>query len=193
MKPQYFAATLALALISQGAQAIPIVGFEPDFSTVLVGDTFELLLQGTDFDTADGKTINNVTGGQKFNLQFSSGLLQIINVSIDPRWNFTSGNKTGTLDNIAGTLTGLAFGTFPSTTDDNFGIASITFKALQAGQGAVTVTGGEFAARVNNVSGSKILPAFDSATIQVSAVPEPQTWAMLMAGLGLMGWRMRKG
>jgi hypothetical protein len=192
MKPQFFAAALALALVSQGANAIPIVGFQPDPAVVLVGDTFQLLLQGTDFDTtADGKTINNVTGGQKFNLQFSSGLLQILGVNIDPRWSF--GNKTGTLDNTAGTLTGLAFGTFPATTDDSFSIASITFKALQAGQGQVTVTGGEFAAKVNNVSGSKILPAFDNATIQVSAVPEPPQWAMLMTGLGLVGWRMRKG
>ena len=88
--------------------------------------------------------------------------------------------------------TSLAFATTPPTTDDSFNIASITFRALQAGQGQVTFTGGEFIARVNNVSGTRILPSFDSATILVSAVPEPQQWAMLLAGLGLVGWRMRK-
>ncbi|OYY95110.1 MAG: hypothetical protein B7Y41_05030 [Hydrogenophilales bacterium 28-61-23] len=25
------------------------------------------------------------------------------------------------------------------------------------------------------------------------AVPEPETWAMLLAGLGLLGWRARRG
>ncbi|KAA3650363.1 MAG: PEP-CTERM sorting domain-containing protein, partial [Proteobacteria bacterium] len=27
---------------------------------------------------------------------------------------------------------------------------------------------------------------------QVAAVPEPETWAMLLAGLGLIGWRLRR-
>ena len=27
---------------------------------------------------------------------------------------------------------------------------------------------------------------------QVTAVPEVQTWAMMLAGLGLLGWRMRR-
>lgn len=28
---------------------------------------------------------------------------------------------------------------------------------------------------------------------QVAAVPEPETWAMMLAGLGLLGWRLRRG
>ena len=193
MKLHYLAAALALALISPGAHAIPTVGFQPDPAAVLVGDTFELLLAGTGFDfTADGLTINNVTGGQRFNLQFDGGLLEVLGVNIDPRWTFTRGNNIGALDNTVGTLTRLAFASSPPTTDDSFNIASITFKALQAGQGQVTFTGGEVVARVNNVSGTRIVPNFDSATILVSAVPEPQQWAMLLAGLGLVGWRMRK-
>lgn len=193
MKLQYLAATLALALIGQGAHAIPTVSFQPDPAAVLVGDTIELLLTGTGFDfTADGKTINNVTGGQKFNLQFDSALLQIVSVNIDPRWIFTRGNNVGALNNTVGTLTSLAFATSPPTTDDSFNIASITFKALQAGDGLITLTGGEFIARVNNVSGTKVLPNFDNTTILVRAVPEPQQWAMLMAGLGLVGWRIRR-
>jgi hypothetical protein len=55
---------------------------------------------------------------------------------------------------------------------------------------------------VGNVSYVKVVgldnsgasPGFDVVNIQglnVSAVPEPETYAMLLAGLGLLGWRMR--
>jgi hypothetical protein len=27
---------------------------------------------------------------------------------------------------------------------------------------------------------------------QVSAIPEPETWGLMLAGLGLLGWRFRK-
>lgn len=33
----------------------------------------------------------------------------------------------------------------------------------------------------------------DSATFQAMAVPEPATWAFLLAGLGVLGWRVRQG
>lgn len=190
MKLHQFASVLALAFASQGAQALPTIDLSPSASSVMVGDTFTLMLQGTGFDlTSDSKVIDNVTGGQKFDLSFASGVLEIVSVSIDSSWNFTSGSKTGTTDNTAGTLTGLAFGTFPATTADSFAIAQITFRALGAGSGMIALTGGEIAARVNGVSGVKILPELTNTMVAV--VPEPAEWTMLLAGLGLIGWRLR--
>jgi autotransporter-associated beta strand protein len=36
------------------------------------------------------------------------------------------------------------------------------------------------------------LVAFDGLTLQLSPVPEPEAWAMLLAGLGLLGWLVRR-
>jgi autotransporter-associated beta strand protein len=36
------------------------------------------------------------------------------------------------------------------------------------------------------------LVAFDGLTLQLSPVPEPEAWAMLLAGLGLLGWVARR-
>lgn len=183
------ASALVFALASQSALAIPTVGFVAPVGAVAVGDTFELLLQGTGFDlTSDNKVINNVTGGQKFNFSYNSAVLEILSVSIDTSWTFASGNKIGTVDNVGGTLTGIAFGTFPATTNDSFAIAHITFRALGAGEGLISLTGGEIAARVDSISGSKILSLLENTTVAV--VPEPAEWVMLLAGLGLIGWRM---
>lgn len=191
MRFKLLATALALTLMGQAAYAVPTVGFDPNVSAVQPGDTFVLTLQGWDFDfTGDSKVIDNVTGGQKFNLEFDPTLLQLTGVVIDSRWTFTSGNKVGVLDAVAGTVTGLAFGTFPATTDDAFNIAQLTFKSLGAGNTLVSITGGEIAAKVNGLAGAKILPAFEAAN--VSMVPEPEQWAMMLAGLGLVGWKLRK-
>jgi hypothetical protein len=40
-------------------------------------------------------------------------------------------------------------------------------------------------------SSSDMLFSLDGNTIVVSPIPEAQTWAMLLAGLGLIGWRLR--
>jgi len=191
MQPQHLAAAFALALFGQAAQAAPTVGFVPGAPSVLVGESFALTLRGWGFDlTTDSKLIDNITGGQKFNLEFNPGQLELLSVQIAPIWTFTSGNKTGTVDNDGGFLTGMAFGTFPATTADDFDIATITFKALKAGTTPVIPYGGEFAAKVNNLAGAKILPSYEMAQVQV--VPEPGQWALMLAGLGLVGWRLRK-
>lgn len=190
MQLRHLFCACTLAFASQGAMALPTIDLTPSASSVMVGDTFTLMLQGTGFDlTSDSKVIDNVTGGQKFNLSFASGVLEIVSVSIDSGWTFTSGNKTGTINNTAGTLTGLAFGTFPATTADSFAIAQITFRALDAGSGMIALTGGEIAAKVAGISGVKILPSLDSTMVAV--VPEPAEWGMLLAGLGLIGLRLR--
>ncbi|MFA9215732.1 MAG: PEP-CTERM sorting domain-containing protein [Sphingomonadaceae bacterium] len=35
-------------------------------------------------------------------------------------------------------------------------------------------------------------PILNAATLEVSAVPEPETYAMLLAGLGMLGWTARR-
>jgi V8-like Glu-specific endopeptidase len=44
-----------------------------------------------------------------------------------------------------------------------------------------------------SIGGATSVSAYSSWISSVTAVPEPQTYAMLLAGLGLLAWRKRKG
>lgn len=189
-----FGATLLLAAAGASplAHAVPVVKFDTGIVYAELGASFVLVLQGAGFDaTAGGLTINNLSGGQRLNLTFSADVLAISSVSIDPRWSFAAANKPGVINNAAGTLTGMAFGAFPASTDASFNIARITFTALQAAPAEVVVTAVDFAGRVNNVAGSSIVASFVPSQVQVSAVPEPQGWLMLAAGIGWLALRRR--
>lgn len=187
-------AGVALAVGTLAAQAAPVLQFDTVLKHVNVGDSFVLLLQGAGFDiTAGGLLIDNLSGGQKLNLAFTPGALEMLSIDIDPRWTFAAANKTGVADNAAGTLTGLAFGTFPATADDSFNIARINFRALVAAPAEVVVTGGDLAGKVNGVGGSKFAASYVATAVQISsAVPEPESWALLAAGLGMLALRARR-
>lgn len=190
--------TLALSLaamaVSAGAQAAPALVLQTTSVSVHEGDTFEVLLRGKDFDhDHNGVKVNSITGGQGFKLAFSSGLLQLVSVDIDARWSFKP--DAGVIDNTAGTLTGLRFGSFPATDDDYFDIATLTLKAQAAGDAMLAVTAGTLAGMVDGKGGKSVAPRFGTLNLQilpVSQVPEPQHWAMLLAGLGVLGLRLRR-
>lgn len=60
-------------------------------------------------------------------------------------------------------------------------------------------TGADFASVLGNVTALRIRGEYVNGIVEttrldnvvIAAVPEPETWAMLMAGLGLVGWRRR--
>ena len=194
MKPSHHFFAFLLSTVAFHANALPTVAFDQSTLSAELGDTFELVLRGSGFDTTlDGKIVNNVTGGQSFDLSFGATTLKLVDVQIASRWVFAAGNKTGVIDNDAGTLTGLAFGTFPATTDDSFDIATLRFEAVGPGSTDLIVSGGTFAARVDSISGSAITPVFEPTNVSVmSAVPEADSWAMMLAGLGMLGWHARR-
>lgn len=186
------AAALALTGLAGTAQAAAEIAFDPASTNVAVGDVFEVVLHGLGFDqTATGQTIGNLTGGQNLNFSYSSGVFEIVSITIDPRWTFAAGNRPGTIDPVAGTVTGTAFGTFPATPDDAFDIATFTLRALAPGNGMLDLVSGQFIGQVNGASGQLITPAMGQA--QISVVPEPQQWALMLAGLGFVALRLRRG
>ena len=72
-------------------------------------------------------------------------------------------------------------GTVGSLTDLDVSAAGFSFQNVAAGDYLVKASG--------TLSGGATLPnvAFISANYTVTAVPEPESYAMLLAGLGLMG------
>lgn len=86
---------------------------------------------------------------------------------------------------------------------DGSGLTSFTFKGFAAGNGTGSVTGsfqlaaGDYSIFVggsdlnqlaNRLTDSNAIKAYGlSATLHVAAVPEPESWAMMLAGLSLIG------
>jgi hypothetical protein len=201
-KPSIYAA-LALVVTASVAQATtPTIRFNPPTVSGAANSTVVVTMQGELFgSTTGGVTINNLSGGQNIGLSFPPGTVEIQSITILPRWNFASGTSPGTINNAAGTVTGLKFAAFPATPDDNFDIATITLRFVQPGAGTLAVTGGQFVGRVNSVNGTAIAVATVPASVTTTSpdpggegdVPLP-AWALVMLGAGLLSasWRARR-
>ena len=187
-------AVLGLGLaLAVGVQAAPQIRFEPSFESVAIGREFEVAVSGLGFDASgNGTPIDNVTGGQNLKFTFSNAALQVLGVTIDPRWNFAASNRPGRVDQVAGTVTGVSFGAFPATTDDSFAIAVIALRAIAPGSGSITLDSGQFVGRVGGRSGQLIATSSIPALVTVTAVPEPDTWALLVSGLCLVALKRRR-
>ena len=165
---------MVLALASNNVLAAPELSFEPIASPIMVGDSFNLMLVGSGFDlTSTGTVINNITGGQKVNIAFSADQVELMGVTIDSIWTFASSNKTGTIDNANGTLTGFGFGAFPAILADDFPIAMFNFKAVKTGPATISLDSAEIIGKVNNIAGTKIATGLGSTSVQVASVPLP--------------------
>jgi hypothetical protein len=172
----------ALAALSLQASAA-VVGFNPASTTVNVGDTFVVGVDGSGFAT-------ELDGGG-LNLSFDPAVLSVLDVIIDSTatgWNFFV--DKGSIDNVAGTVSGTQFNQFGSPKVGSFPILQYQFQAKAEGSSALQLT--QFADNPFASGGELVVPMnFDSGSVHV--VPEPQTYAMLLAGLGLLAFlRMQK-
>jgi len=184
-------AVLAALGWNSQAHAAAEVKFSSATLNLMPGEVIQVWLRGLDFTvTPMGGTINNVTGGQNLSFTYNPAVLQVVSTAIAPRWNFGPGNQPGTINAAAGTLTGMAFGNFPATTDTAFDIASFTLRALQPGAGSLTLVSGQFIGQVNGNAAQLINPALGALT--VSVVPEPAHWLLFMAGLAGIALRLRQ-
>ncbi|MBK6957238.1 MAG: PEP-CTERM sorting domain-containing protein [Nitrosomonas sp.] len=151
------------------------IGASPD------GGTFLAILNnggGGAFDAA-AQTVSGFTVGAIYTLEFSFS-----NIGLD----FTAASNYANPGFVRANIAGLDFDT-PVLTHDGFGSQrwfsfsssfsatatsmDLTFSAVRENSGV-----GGYAGGVDGVS--------------ISAVPEPETYAMLMAGLGLMGFVGRR-
>jgi len=163
MKPVVLAAALALCATSAFAENqsfdVPLTGPSPS-GTYTAGFDVEHMIAGAFEDTITFTP--SVSGYIKGSL-VTTGTLPSNNI------NFTSGS-----------INGIAF-SFSPTGANEVGFTPIAYTAGPVVLKLFGIAGPDFAA------GSSIAASY-SGTLNISAVPEPETYAMLLAGLGLMGF-----
>jgi len=189
-------AALAITLAPQLAWSTAQVKLTPSQTSVMVGDSFSVLVQGVGFDkTPTNAVIDNFQGGQNVAFTFNNAALELLSVTVDTAWTFR--RLPGTINNTAGTLKSLTFLASPAlvTTgpDYSFNFATLQFKALAPGTGSVLATGGSFVGKVAGAAAKSINPTLGSTSVMVtSVVPEPGSAALLLAGMGVVGLLMRR-
>lgn len=182
--------TLALAAtLSIGAAQAQSLVLSPSTKDVAIGASFTLQVEGKGFATA-------LVGGG-FGLTFDATKLQLESVLIPANWEFfpPSGPITGVINNVAGTLSDAAFTTFSSPKAGDFLAATLTFKAVGGAPAPVGTLVQLTASPIfvyTDVNINDATPSFGSATVNISAVPEPSSLALVLAGAGGLAWVARR-
>ena len=178
---------MSMAALSMSALAAPEVKLTTASPTVNVGDVFSVLLSAASFDVISGKSIDNISGAKDLTFSFTNSTLEVVSVAFAPQWTF--GVSLGVVDQAAGSITGARFGSFPAVTGTDFAIGTVTLKAIAAGTGTLDLVSGTFQGKLGGVSGQSFSPAMGEVSVAVtSAVPEPMSAAMLLAGLGCLAF-----
>jgi hypothetical protein len=175
------ATALALSMLGTGAAQAQSLLVNPANTTTQIGQSFSLTIEGKDFATA-------IVGGG-FNLSFDPTVLHLDSMTIPTSWEFF--RSTGLLDEASGTVTDVSFNTFSSPKAGDFLAATLNFTAVRAGTSLVKLapsTPYVFA----DVDVNQVNPSFGSATVNVSAVPEPASLSLVLAGAGLMAAMRRR-
>lgn len=171
----------ALLLSTLGAQAAGSLVITPSASAVNPGDSFALQVRGSGFS-------DSVVGGG-FNLSFDPSLLSLDSVSVDTVvWEFVSSN--GLTNNAAGTLSDVYFNSFKALLPTgDFSVATLQFSAKASGNSSIQLSESPSFPFANDLA-EVIAVDYGSASVSISAVPEPGSMAMLLLGLAGLGlWR----
>lgn len=189
-----------------GASGLNYTGFN---NWDVVGGTVDVVRGGDHSITCagscvdlDGSTGQNGTIQTKQAFNFTSGNL------IDISFDVTGNQRGGSADTLFGvlvfdTLTTLHNVTFMGQSLGDFAGPSYTFNIgnipsnyplTNATFSAITGNGGNFRLQFGtNSGGDNMGPLLDNVSVGISsAVPEPATWAMMIAGFGLVGSAMRR-
>lgn len=179
---------LSIAALATGAALAQAgtLAISPNLSVVNVGDDFTVSVVGTGFA--------EVVVGGGFNLSFDPTVLQYNagSSSIAPIWEFVPslGAESVVSANLH-TLTDLSFATFTNAPTGNFAVATIGFKALQMGSSALALAPSAFF-DFSDSAANILVPSFASGNVQVTAVPETGTLAMMLCGLLMLGGLTRR-
>ena len=179
MKTSIALAALWSILASAQAQLVTI---EPLNPSVTAGDNFSVDIVGRSF--------SQVLDGGGLNLSFNSSRLAVTSVTIAPIWDPAFSVPAFTIDNVAGRVSSIDFGSFGSNTGD-FTIATIGLHALSAGSSSLGLT--EFTDNPFASGGLPLAVTFQDGLVTIAAVPEvPSAFATSLGLLVLISMRKRR-
>lgn len=166
------AAFVSLAAFAAQAQSVSVT---PSLTNVKVGDSFTLDLNATGFP-------NKIFGGG-YNIAFDASILKLDDIVIPSNWEFAVSKGT----QVGGTVTDVFFNTFVAPISGNFLTSTLKFTAIGAGSSAVTLSeSGSFP--FGDELGEAVSVTYNGATVNVAAVPEPGSIALMLAGMGAVGF-----
>jgi hypothetical protein len=122
--------------------------------------------------------------GGAVNLSFDSNVVEVENIVLKAPKDVAWSNGIESTGNV----TGIGFASFAGVSG-TFTLATVEFKGIGLGLSPITLTNAndptfEWA----NDSFESVNVLGTTGTISVSAVPEPETWAMLLSGAGLVSF-----
>lgn len=177
--------TLVAALIAAGSLAAQAATVSlSGTGSAAVGQTFSLdvlLLQPFDGERAGDELL-----AFGMDLSFDASLLRLVGVSVAPGWSDDSG-FTGVV------LSGSAFPGVADAGQASLALATLSFEVLGAGATSISVSG-DSATSFDHGLLYLMAPTLDvQATHALAlAVPEPGSYAMMLAGLGLLSLAVRR-
>ena len=178
MRRIYLTLVLVILAASSNSYAATVT-FNPNPDTVSLGQTFNLDIIGLNFLV--------ITDGGGVNFTFDQNIVQVNSVSIDTGvWDFgPTGISEGTIDNVAGTVTGIAVNAISDVGPGNFIVATVEFVAFGLGSTDLILT--EFSPENPFASGGNLInPSFSNGFVTVTAVPLPAAVWLFISGIGIL-------
>jgi hypothetical protein len=187
IKKSLFAAALALVSVLATPAWSASLDLVPTTSVVTEGDTLtvNLVISGLT-DGEQLSTFDLVVNFDSTVLSFSSYLLSDLLGSLTSYESYDA--SSGLIADGQLNLALVSLLSDLSTQSTTFTLATLTFSALAAGQSALTLSD----VTLGDAVGATLTADLGSTLVNVSAVPEPGTSAMLLAGLGLLGLMARR-
>lgn len=186
-----FGVDKAIALAALNAANIHVIGISQPSGTGLDVASAGSQTGGAGFpsDIANGSggqatSITSGTGGQFFASATATQIEAIVKAAITTSFNTYSKvciDSTGAPAGVLVTHDACIMGAFDRSIDRTFNF-STTFKGISAGTYDFSILG--------TVDGATVGTELDH--IVVTGVPEPETYAMMLAGLGLLGFMARR-
>lgn len=171
---------ISMVLATFGMASAAVISVNPLDSEELLNSVFNLTIVGDEF--VDG------TAGGGFGLAWNPSVLSLNSVTLtfpsafggDPLWDFWN---EGTIDQTAGTLTGLSVASFVGTPDATFDIATLNFTAVGLGLSPIDLIEPTSNTWPNYAGTALTGPTFTDGSVNVVPIPG----SLLLLGTGIVG------